>query len=82
MSLKPTAAEDLCPMTNWAGNTWTGYRGRSRYDIRLADNVHAISWTTDSKPDGEYYDCKLSGAALEIADPLACVSLCALRDWA
>jgi hypothetical protein len=54
--------------TNWAGNTWTGYRGRSRYDIRLADNALAITWTTDSKPDGEYYDCKLSGPTLEVAD--------------
>jgi hypothetical protein len=68
MAFKPTSADDLCPLAAWAGDKWTGFKGRSRYDIRLAGNVLAIKWTTDAKPEGEYYDCKLSGQASEVAD--------------
>jgi hypothetical protein len=30
--------------------------------------VLSISWTYDGQPEGEFYDCKVSGAAQEIAD--------------
>jgi hypothetical protein len=52
----------------WAGNGWTGFRGRSHYKITFTGDALTITWTTDGKPEGEFYDCKLSGPILEIAD--------------
>jgi hypothetical protein len=52
----------------WPGKTWTGYRGRSKYDITLDGGRLSIKWTTDNVPEGEFYDCKLSGNTFEVAD--------------
>lgn len=68
MNLKPPPVEDVCPVADWAGTTWYGFRGRSLYDISLKDNALAVRWVTDGAPEGEYYDCNLTGAMLEIAD--------------
>src|SRR5260221_6407945 len=56
------------PATAWAGDTWYGDKGRSQYSIRLDDAGLNIKWTTDGQPEGEYYECKLTGDAGEIAD--------------
>ena len=63
----PQAALCGCAVA-WPGKTWTGFRGRSKYDIRLDGGRLSIKWTTDNVPEGEYYDCKLSGDSLETAD--------------
>jgi len=56
------------PATAWAGDSWYGDKGRSQYSIRLDDTGLNIKWTTDGQSDGEYYECKLEGAAGEIAN--------------
>ena len=68
MTLKPPKVEDVCPLTGWAGDTWYGDGGRAKYNVTLAGGVLAIAWTYDDQPEGEFYDCKISGAQQDVAD--------------
>lgn len=69
MAFQPPKVDDVCGnVSAWAGNTWYSDGGRAIYDVKFAGNVLAITWTYDSQPEGEFYDCKMSGAAVEIAD--------------
>lgn len=68
MSLKPPKVEDVCPLTGWAGDTWYSDGGRARYKVTFEGGALALTWTYDDQPEGEYYDCKVTGPSQDVAD--------------